>query len=148
MVRTSELVELPLVLDRRGDGDLRQQVAEQLRQAIRTGSFASGARMPSSRALAAHLGVSRATVVAALAELDGEGWVESRHGSGTYVTAGVEAGQLEPTADPHGLHVTRLPAMPRPDIFGSSISNRAGRTRQGWWIRPGGGHGARRRRNS
>jgi GntR family transcriptional regulator/MocR family aminotransferase len=106
VVRTSELVELPLVLDRRGDGDLRQQVAEQLRQAIRTGSFASGARMPSSRALAAHLGVSRATVVAALAELDGEGWVESRHGSGTYVTAGIEAGQLGPnTADPHGLSI-------------------------------------------
>jgi GntR family transcriptional regulator / MocR family aminotransferase len=103
VVRTAELVELPLVLDRRGDGgDLRQQVAEQLRQAMRAGSFASGARMPSSRALADHLGVSRATVVAALAELDGEGWVESRHGSGTYVTAGVEAGQLEPTADPHG----------------------------------------------
>ena len=106
MARSTELVELPLVLDRRADGDLRQQVAEQLRQAIRFGSFASGARMPSSRALAAHLGVSRATVVAALAELDGEGWVESRHGSGTYVAAGIEAGQLGPNAaDPAGLSI-------------------------------------------
>ena len=105
MRRTTELVELPLVVDRRGDRDLRQQVAEQLRQAIRAGSFAPEARMPSSRALADHLGVSRATVVAALAELDGEGWVESRHGSGTYVTAGIPAGQLEPTIDPHGPRV-------------------------------------------
>jgi GntR family transcriptional regulator / MocR family aminotransferase len=91
-------VELPLTLDRTQTGDLRQQVAEQLRQAIRTGSFGVGQRVPSSRALAAHLGVSRATVVAALAELDGEGWVESRHGSGTYVAAGIEAGQLAPPA--------------------------------------------------
>jgi GntR family transcriptional regulator / MocR family aminotransferase len=92
-------VELPLVLDRTRDGDLRQQVAEQLRQVIRAGSFTSGARMPSSRALAVHLGVSRSTVVAALAELDGEGWVESRHGSGTYVAAGIESGQLRPATD-------------------------------------------------
>ena len=94
-----EEVELPLVLDRSGDGDLRQQVAEQLRQAIRTGSFAAGQRLPSSRALATHLQVSRATIVAALAELDGEGWVESRHGSGTYVTAGIESGQLAPAPE-------------------------------------------------
>jgi GntR family transcriptional regulator / MocR family aminotransferase len=99
VVRATELVELPLVLDRRGDGDLRQRVAEQLRQAIRTGSFGVGQRLPSSRALAAHLGVSRATVVAAVTELDGEGWVESRHGSGTYVAAGIDGGQLAPLVD-------------------------------------------------
>ena len=136
MARSSELVELPLVLDRRGDGDLRQQVAEQLRQAIRFGSFASGARMPSSRALAAHLGVSRATVVAALAELDGEGWVESRHGSGTYVAAGIEAGQLGPnTADParaehRGFRPCRAPtsAAHRPGT-GPAGHIRAGRSR-------------------
>jgi GntR family transcriptional regulator / MocR family aminotransferase len=94
-MRAAEQVDLPLAVDpsaRTGAGagpDLRQQVAEQLREAIRNGSFAAGGRLPSSRALAGHLGVSRATVVAALAELDGEGWVESRHGSGTYVAAGI-----------------------------------------------------------
>jgi GntR family transcriptional regulator/MocR family aminotransferase len=95
-VRPVDEVELPLAVDRNHDGDLRQQVAEQLRNAIRTGSFEAGQRLPSSRMLAAHLGVSRATVVAALAELDGEGWVESRHGSGTYVATGIESGQLVP----------------------------------------------------
>jgi len=100
MVRMTE-VELPIALDRSDDDgrrDLRQQVAEQLRQSIRTGSFAAGQRLPSSRALAAHLGVSRATVVAAVTELEGEGWVESRHGSGTYVAVGIETTQLEPIA--------------------------------------------------
>jgi GntR family transcriptional regulator / MocR family aminotransferase len=95
-VRSVDQVEVPLALDRDHGGDLRQQVAEQLRQAIRGGSFAAGQRLPSSRILATHLGVSRATVVAAVAELDGEGWVESRHGSGTYVASGIESGQLAP----------------------------------------------------
>jgi GntR family transcriptional regulator / MocR family aminotransferase len=72
-VRTAEDVDLPLLVDRTGRGDLRQQVAEQLRSALRAGIFLPGSRLPSSRALAAHLGVSRATVVAALAELEGEG---------------------------------------------------------------------------
>ena len=100
MGRTAEEVELPIALDRTEDAgrqDLREQVAEQLRRSIRTGLFAAGQRLPSSRALAAHLGVSRATVVAALTELDGEGWVDSRHGSGTYVAVGIEATQLEPS---------------------------------------------------
>jgi GntR family transcriptional regulator/MocR family aminotransferase len=122
-MRTAEQVDLPLVLDRsaRTDGgtrrDLRQQVAEQLREAIRSGSFAAGQRLPSSRALADHLGVSRATVVAALAELDGEGWVESRHGSGTYVATGIDGTQLarpsvapRTTVAPH----TRGRTAPRP----------------------------------
>jgi GntR family transcriptional regulator/MocR family aminotransferase len=100
MMRMTE-VEVPIALDLTGDGgrrDLRQQVAEQLRQSIRTGSFGAGQRLPSSRALAAHLRVSRATVVAAVTELEGEGWVESRHGSGTYVAVGIETTQLEPVA--------------------------------------------------
>lgn len=88
-MRTAEEVDLPLLVDRTGQGDLRQQVAEQLRAALRAGSFPAASRLPSSRALAAHLEVSRATVVAALTELEGEGWVQARHGSGTYVEPGV-----------------------------------------------------------
>lgn len=97
-MRPIDEIELPLVIDRHRAGDLRNQLAEQLRQAIRSGSFGAGQRLPSSRQLAAHFGVSRATVVAALAELDGEGWVESRHGSGTYVTAGIDSVQLTPAS--------------------------------------------------
>jgi GntR family transcriptional regulator / MocR family aminotransferase len=129
VVRTADEVELPFALDRSHGADLRQQVAEQLRQAIRTGSFGAGQRLPSSRALAGHLGVSRATVVAALAELDGEGWVESRHGSGTYVASGIEGGQLAPLADGNDATVAATDAAAprrrlidlepgRPDISG------------------------------
>jgi GntR family transcriptional regulator / MocR family aminotransferase len=111
VARPAEEVELPIALERTEDGgqqDLRQQVAEQLRRSIRSGWFAAGQRLPSSRALAAHLGVSRATVVAALTELDGEGWVDSRHGSGTYVAVGIEATQLEsPVGSQSGVHTER-----------------------------------------
>ncbi|HSK27921.1 MAG TPA: PLP-dependent aminotransferase family protein [Jiangellales bacterium] len=98
MARTAEDVDLPLRVGRPRRGDLREQVAEQLRSALRAGAFAPEQRLPSSRALAQHLQVSRATVVAALAELDGEGWVVSRHGSGTYVSDGIELSTPEPPA--------------------------------------------------
>src|SRR5437868_8696995 len=45
-----------------------------------------GARIPSERRLTQELGVSRLTVRAALAELVRDGYLDRRHGSGTYVT--------------------------------------------------------------
>ncbi|MET7991757.1 PLP-dependent aminotransferase family protein [Amycolatopsis sp. NPDC005232] len=58
---------------------------EALRDAVRSGRLAPGARLPSSRALAADLGVARNTVVAAYAELTAEGWLSSRQGAATRV---------------------------------------------------------------
>ncbi|WP_326797922.1 PLP-dependent aminotransferase family protein [Streptomyces sp. NBC_01808] len=58
-----------------------------LRDAVRTGRLAPGTRLPSSRALAADLGVARNTVADAYAELVAEGWLTARQGSGTRVAA-------------------------------------------------------------
>jgi GntR family transcriptional regulator/MocR family aminotransferase len=44
-----------------------------------------GTRMPSSRAMASKLGVARASVVLAYEHLLAEGYIESRHGSGTFI---------------------------------------------------------------
>lgn len=66
---------------------------EGLRQAIRAGQFSPGARLPSTRALAKHLGVSRNTIHLAFEQLNAEGFVEGKRGSGTYV-ANVLPGQL------------------------------------------------------
>ena len=55
------------------------------------GRLAAGERLPSTRALAATLGVSRTVVTAAYAQLFAEGWLEGRHGSGTYVADGASA---------------------------------------------------------
>lgn len=58
-----------------------------LRDAVRTGRLAPGTRLPSSRALAADLGVARNTVADAYTELVAEGWLTARQGSGTRVAA-------------------------------------------------------------
>ncbi|WP_416069740.1 PLP-dependent aminotransferase family protein [Streptomyces sp. AK02-01A] len=56
-----------------------------LREAVRTGRLAPGTRLPSSRSLAADLGIARNTVADAYAELVAEGWLTARQGSGTRV---------------------------------------------------------------
>jgi GntR family transcriptional regulator/MocR family aminotransferase len=64
---------------------LRSGLMAALREAVRTGRLAPGTRLPSSRALAADLGVARNTVADAYAELIAEGWLTARQGSGTRV---------------------------------------------------------------
>ncbi|MGH2615811.1 MAG: PLP-dependent aminotransferase family protein, partial [Thermomicrobiales bacterium] len=64
---------------------LYQQIIETLRREIADGTRAAGTRLPSSRQLAHDLSVSRITVVTAYAELEAEGVIESRAGSGTFV---------------------------------------------------------------
>jgi GntR family transcriptional regulator/MocR family aminotransferase len=75
-------------LDRTGAEPLYQQLYERLRTAIAAGNLAVGARLPSTRTLAAELGVTRGTVLNAMDQLLAEGYVMGARGSGTYV-AGV-----------------------------------------------------------
>ncbi len=58
-----------------------------LRGAIRDGRLTAGTRLPSTRALAGDLGLARGTVVEAFAQLVAEGYLEARHGAGTWVAA-------------------------------------------------------------
>src|SRR5262252_6610997 len=81
-------VDLPLAADRTGPAPLTVQVVGQLRTAMADGRLAAGERLPSTRALAATLGISRTVVTGAYAQLFAEGWIEGRHGSGTYVADG------------------------------------------------------------
>ena len=66
---------------------MTHEVAATLRGRIAHGEFRPGMRLPSERALAARLNVSRVTVVRALTRLRLEGLVVTRHGSGTFVAA-------------------------------------------------------------
>ncbi len=54
---------------------------------ILSGRMPRAARLPSSRALAIDLGLSRATVVHAYEQLASEGYLEGRHGSGVFVSS-------------------------------------------------------------
>jgi DNA-binding FadR family transcriptional regulator len=62
-----------------------EQIAERLADDIRSGALAPGERLPSERHLARTLEVSRASVREALASLQLQGVVETRHGAGTFV---------------------------------------------------------------
>jgi GntR family transcriptional regulator/MocR family aminotransferase len=73
-----------LHLDLTGPG-LRASLMVALRDAVRTGRLAPGSRLPSSRSLAADLGVARNTVADSYAELIAEGWLTAQQGSGTRV---------------------------------------------------------------
>ena len=80
-----------------------------LREAVQTGRLAPGTRLPSSRALAADLGIARNTVAEAYAQLVAEGWLTAMQGSGTRVasTAGVSPGPAAGTGSPPGTRVLR-----------------------------------------
>jgi GntR family transcriptional regulator/MocR family aminotransferase len=68
-------------LDRGSPVSLSRQLAAALRQSIAEGSLAAGARLPSSRALAAELGLARSTVVGVFDQLTAEGYIIARPGS-------------------------------------------------------------------
>jgi len=88
---------IDLHLDLTGPG-LRAGLMETLRDAVRAGRLAPGTRLPSTRSLAADLGVARNTVADAYAELIAEGWLIARQGSGTRVARRAEPRRNAPTA--------------------------------------------------
>src|SRR5204863_6113420 len=72
-------------IDPRSPIPLYAQIAERVRLAIATGALGSAALLPSVRQLAAELRVNPATVIQAYRELESQGYVEIRHGAGTFV---------------------------------------------------------------
>ncbi|WP_350348229.1 PLP-dependent aminotransferase family protein [Agromyces sp. G08B096] len=76
-----------LVVDRDRTTPIGVQLVEGLRRGILSGALRAGDPMPSTRALAAELGVARSSVVQAYDRLAGEGYLESRQGAPTRVAA-------------------------------------------------------------
>ena len=64
---------------------LYQQVLEDIKAEISSGTYASGQRIPSEAELSQLYSVSRVTVRRAIEELVGEGYLTKRQGKGTYV---------------------------------------------------------------
>lgn len=103
-------------LDIRSPRPLHQQLYESVRSAILARQLRAGTRVPSTRSLAADLGVSRNTVLAAFDQLTAEGYLEGKTGSGTYV-----AGAL-----PDDLLSVRNRVRVRPAPAGSQRISRRG----------------------
>lgn len=72
-------------LSRQSDISLQRQIYEGIQEAILQGHLPVNARMPSTRALAEHLQVSRVTTSLVYERLTIEGYLYSKSGSGTYV---------------------------------------------------------------
>src|SRR5581483_4092760 len=103
-----------LLLDLRG-AHRRAQLEDRLRELVRDGTLPAGSRLPSSRALAGDLEVSRRLVVEAYAQLLAEGYLRARPGAGTYVAATAAAG--DGAAPPPLRHAPRLDFFPgAPDL--------------------------------
>ena len=82
---------------------LTQQLLQQSKQQIQQGSWPAGARLPSVRALASHLGISKFTVADVYERLNAEGLVLSRPGSGVFVARRNPALQLQDNSSPSEL---------------------------------------------
>ena len=92
--RTASAPYTLVALDSRSETPLYQQVYGRLRDAILSGRLAPGARLPSTRLLAADLRVSRNTVSLAFDQLRAEGYLAGRLRAGTFVTRTLPDGML------------------------------------------------------
>ncbi len=73
-------------LDSDAQGTLQAQIQQMIAQGILSGRFRKGEKLPSSRRLADHLGVSRITVTLAYTELQANDYLSARDRSGYYVS--------------------------------------------------------------
>lgn len=108
---------LPIELARGSATPLAVQLADILRAAAAAGHLRSGDRLPSTRALAQRLEVSRTVTAAAYEQLHAEGWITGRHGSGTYVTTAPPGARATParrtrTAPPSVDRIDLVPGAP------------------------------------
>lgn len=71
------------------DGAPGEQIKAQIRGFIATNELPAGTRLPSVRQLARDLGIAAGTVAKAYQELEAQGLLTSRRGSGTRVADGV-----------------------------------------------------------
>jgi GntR family transcriptional regulator/MocR family aminotransferase len=75
-------------LDRTATEPLHEQLYRQIRDELTSGRFGDGSsRLPSSRALAMDLGISRSTVTLAFSKLHAEGYLRAKPASGTFVSS-------------------------------------------------------------
>lgn len=110
-------------LERGGEVPLHRQIDAAFRRAILEGRLSGGTRIPSSRALAQQLGVSRLTVMSAFEQLIAEGYLESRVGSGTKVACVRPSEQF--TGQQPGAGLLARPRRPMPVVLsrrGSAIA--------------------------
>jgi len=103
---------------------LHEQVERSIRESIQSGRLAAGARLPSSRALARELGISRGVVTEAYSQLAAEGYLLTRQGAPVRVGRTVRSAGMRPPAR------SMLPSFPY--HFHPGLPDLAGFPRDRW----------------
>jgi GntR family transcriptional regulator / MocR family aminotransferase len=91
-------------------GPLHRRLYRRMRGLILDGSWPTGTRLPSSRALAEELGISRNTALHAIELLVADGWVRTRQGSAAFVS------EQAPAPNPRLGQRRRPLSSPRPPV--------------------------------
>ena len=97
---------LPLTIDHAAEEPLHEQLERSVREAVRAGRLEPGTRLPSTRGLAAELGISRGVVSSAYDQLAAEGYLEIRQGASPRVARSVRP------ARPRAPARSMLPSFP------------------------------------
>src|SRR5688572_25554900 len=135
-MRPPSTLTIPITVARHVDEPLHEQIAGQVGAAIAHGLLAPSAQLPSTRSLAALLGVSRGVIIAAYELLFTRGCVHSQLGSGTYV-AGLPQPQVRTPASAGRSYVDLRPGQPSGEAF-PLLSWRAAWRRAGFRRPPAG----------
>ena len=129
-MKTAAGIHAVIAVDRAAERPLYRQIYDGYRDAIVERRLRAGQRLPSTRALAGELGISRIPVLNAFEQLLAEGYFESRVGAGTFVAralpdeppaAAGRARERGPASRPGARIVSRLvlPKEPEPWLGGS-----------------------------
>ena len=86
MGKVTSVISPVIAVDRKSATPLHRQIYDAYRAAVVGRNLRAGQQIPSSRGLAAELGVSRIPVINAYSQLLAEGYFESRPGAGTFVS--------------------------------------------------------------
>lgn len=100
--------QLALTVDRESRLPLAAQIRDSLRGLVENKTLWPGTRIPSSRQLALDIGVSRSVVVEAYEQLSAEGYLETKHGSGTTISDRAQPDK--------GIASTLIPPDPEPAL--------------------------------
>ena len=106
-----------LTLEPEGTGAVFLRIARGVMRDIRRGRLTPGQRLPGSRVWAQELGLNRNTVIAAVTELEAQGWVTTTPTRGTFVSSALPE-ELEAVAT-RGLAPLGVALPPEPDFLQS-----------------------------
>lgn len=108
MKRASAIYFPPISLEASRKQPLYSQLYDWFREAILDGRLRPGQRVPSTRSLAADLGISRAPVLGAFEQLHAEGFLQTAVGAGTHVATSIPEDRAKPYAGKaHAAHERR-----------------------------------------